>query len=455
MEGVAEQYLAELIDRCMVQVGKRDHTGTGVKTCQLHDLMRDFCLSKTKEEIFLDIVQTNDVNQFTTTLFSRRIAIHVNHGLDHRTDMVEQVHPHLRSLLCFVPALSLEKKNFLLLRVLELDFLRGQVTYKLPYRIGNLIHLRYLRVSGVKYRLKLPQSIGNLCNLQTLDLRGNGHVLLPRSMSRLIHLLLPYSYSFHFWVIGPVFANDALTKIETLNCIYAEDLIRNNAVPPLCNIQDLGIRHFRSDKEVTLVLNSLGSCSQLGRLRCLMMELRKGEFPKLELLSQCHALSRLHLVGVLSHENLLFLPKSLAKLDLENCPLTQDKIAVLEKLPNLRILRLAYEYSSQGESGYKLVFSVDGFRKLEILTLHALFRLKEWEVENGAMPKLKRLDIEHIPELKMIPDGLKYVTTLRELNVFRMSREFVDRLRVNEHRIGKEFYKVRHIPSISFLNIFA
>lgn len=225
--------------------------------------------------------------------------------------------------------------------------------------------------------------------------------MLPRSMSRFRHLSLPYSYSFHFWAVGPVFANDALAEIETLNCIYAKDLIRHNAVPPLYNIPDLGTRHFRSDKEVTLVLKSLNSCSQLVCLRCLMMELRKGEFPELELLSQCHALSRLHLVGVLSLENLLFMPKSLSKLDLENCPLTRDKIAVIEELRNLRILRLAYEYYSLGQRGFKLVFSVDGFPKLEILTLHALFRLEEWKVEKGALLLLKRLDIEHIPEVRM------------------------------------------------------
>lgn len=53
-EDVAELYLDELIERCMVQVGRRNSIG-GVKTCRLRDLMGDLCLSKAKEENFLQV----------------------------------------------------------------------------------------------------------------------------------------------------------------------------------------------------------------------------------------------------------------------------------------------------------------------------------------------------------------------------------------------------------------
>ncbi|WRX11556.1 NB-ARC - like 10 [Theobroma cacao] len=57
MEDVAEQFLEQLINRCLVQVGKRDHTGVGVKTCHVHDLLRDLCVKKAQEENFLKIIQ--------------------------------------------------------------------------------------------------------------------------------------------------------------------------------------------------------------------------------------------------------------------------------------------------------------------------------------------------------------------------------------------------------------
>ena len=72
-------------------------------------------------------------------------------------------------------------------------------------------------------------------------------------------------------------------------------------------------------------------------------------------------------------------------------------------------------------------------------------------MDEGALRNLKRLDIDLIPHLRMIPEGLKYVTTLRELNIRRMTKEFEDRLRVNEDGVeGEDLYKGRHVASISF-----
>ena len=47
MEDEGEQYLQELVQRCMVQVGKIGSLGR-IKTCRIHDIMRDFCISKAK-----------------------------------------------------------------------------------------------------------------------------------------------------------------------------------------------------------------------------------------------------------------------------------------------------------------------------------------------------------------------------------------------------------------------
>ncbi|WRX11931.1 NB-ARC - like 10 [Theobroma cacao] len=80
MEEVAERFLEELIDRCLVQVGQRDHTGTGVKTCRIHDLLRDLCVRKVQNENFLEIIQPswmeNDGHVNLTLSMARRIAIH-------------------------------------------------------------------------------------------------------------------------------------------------------------------------------------------------------------------------------------------------------------------------------------------------------------------------------------------------------------------------------------------
>ena len=45
MEDVGERYLQELVQRCMVQVGKNGSLGK-IRTCRIHDLMREFCVLK-------------------------------------------------------------------------------------------------------------------------------------------------------------------------------------------------------------------------------------------------------------------------------------------------------------------------------------------------------------------------------------------------------------------------
>ncbi|OMO90047.1 Disease resistance protein [Corchorus olitorius] len=82
MEDLAEEYLEELINRCLVQVGKMDHTGNGVKTCRIHDLLRDLCVSKAEQENFLDFIHlpmnenSNSLSLAKTTPNARRIAVH-------------------------------------------------------------------------------------------------------------------------------------------------------------------------------------------------------------------------------------------------------------------------------------------------------------------------------------------------------------------------------------------
>ncbi|XP_042515278.1 putative disease resistance protein At1g50180 [Macadamia integrifolia] len=51
-EEIGEKYLLELINRSMVQPDEMSFHGK-LKTCRLHDLMRDLCLQKAKEENFL------------------------------------------------------------------------------------------------------------------------------------------------------------------------------------------------------------------------------------------------------------------------------------------------------------------------------------------------------------------------------------------------------------------
>ncbi|XP_055806017.1 putative disease resistance protein At1g50180 isoform X2 [Solanum dulcamara] len=54
LEDIVEDYLDELIGRNMLQV-ILVRADDRVKSCRLHDLLRDFCIMKAKEEIFLEV----------------------------------------------------------------------------------------------------------------------------------------------------------------------------------------------------------------------------------------------------------------------------------------------------------------------------------------------------------------------------------------------------------------
>ncbi|KAF2318912.1 hypothetical protein GH714_011630 [Hevea brasiliensis] len=169
MEDVGEEYLEELVSRCVVQVSQRDHTGIGVKRCRIHDLVRDMCISKARDENFLGVMQhtedavTNSRSstlQLTSSNKWRRIAIH------HRISGNDASKSKF-----YVPLLKSGDSHLRSLFYFNED---GQS--RLPWEIGHLIHLRYLGLYGavMSNRAKcwclesspLPSSIGRLRSLK-------------------------------------------------------------------------------------------------------------------------------------------------------------------------------------------------------------------------------------------------------------------------------------------------
>ncbi|GMN32858.1 hypothetical protein TIFTF001_041798 [Ficus carica] len=462
MEEIADQYLRELIDRCMVQVGSKDYTGIGVKTCRVHHLMRDFCVSKAREDNFSEVIRQHEIGNMmeTTRSFSnhqltlqtktRRISIHAGCDLDPR-----RMHRCLRSLLCFDVssptslAKFVKSKNLRLLRVLEFGFNSSTIhKCKVPTEIGDLIHLRYLGLRGAG-KVKLPSSIGNLRNLCTINLRDNAEVVLPVEifrLKRLKHLLLPFGTCFPPGYSMATYLLSDARQIQTLKYIsFGKFLLRNKILQlEMANLRNLGVQ-FENKEDVRSFLQSPNF--KLAMLQSLHMSiLSSTSFSSLQPLSQCVFLSKLFLDGKISRgQSLEFLPRSLTKLILRDSGLRDDPMAVLERLPNLRFLGLHNAYT-----GTELICSAEGFQRLETLQLFSLEKVTNWELKDFSMPNLKRLHIKHMHELTMIPEGMKNISSLRELKIIDMRRSFEDRIRVKDGIEGVDFYKVSHVSSISF-----
>lgn len=178
--------------------------------------------------------------------------------------------------------------------------------------------------------------------------------------------------------------------------------------------------------------------------------LKGSSFPSLETLSDCHQLTKLELNGIIPEDpysslhNLECLPRSLAKLRLSNSRLKKDPMGVLEKLPNLRFLDLGEE----SYEGSVMVCTVHGFPQLESLNVSGIDALEEWQIEEGALPCLRDLSLSYLRKLRMIPEGLKFVSNVRKLVLRCMTQEFTTRVKVINGVEGVDFDKVRHIPSI-------
>ncbi|KAK6946330.1 NB-ARC [Dillenia turbinata] len=469
LEQAGEAYLQDLIQRNLIQVAEMDTTGRP-KSCLMHDLLRDLCLQKAREESFLEVCSSSKP---TIAPNARRIAVHFGDNADYtKRSLLGLEKSRVRSLLCFGSICELSKSewkivctNLPLLRVLHLqvDLFRCSNLFGdhlLPKRIGNLYLLKYLGLAN-RNRLEFPQSLGNLRGLQTLDVRssivGRASLSWYYAGGEVVQKMKQLRY-FHFgrlWIDGSDFKVGGLENLQCLKHVEARDWMARN-LRHLTNLQKLGIGDIKNVEQLKAVLESPCIISDGLESFHLDLSINLEEYPSLEQLSRCRNLSKLNIRGKIREEVQLQLqlPPCLTKLSLIGSKLwDQDPMAALEKLPFLKFLLL-------GEHSYKgtqMTCSANGFPQLQQLQMEHLPRLKEWIVEEGTMPHLKHLMIYGCQELRMIPEGLKFITTLQELKIWHMPVEFENRVRKVDNRDaeatsdphqGADHYKIRHIPTV-------
>ncbi|KAL6136377.1 hypothetical protein ACLB2K_061672 [Fragaria x ananassa] len=455
MEDVAYDCLTELVERSMVQVVNYGLTGK-VKTCRLHDLMRDLCLQKAKEEDFLDVVDFSTGRRPTGNKV-RRLVLYLDDKSECEFSGKDGRNGHIRSLLYFTPPYFEQMwsksvirsvfNDFRLLRVLKFENIRRE--FELPKTIGNLVHLRFLSLRDSAFR-ELPSSVYKLILLQTLDLRGHfkyGKIKITNvflNMEQLRHLYLPMRHT----VSGRKLSFAKLCNLQTLVNVRIENCNLNDLVrlPNLKKLVVIASRSGQLEKLKEMLVSESITYEHLRSLSIHTFSVEEDIHVPIDIVLRCPHLYKLRLDGKMSElpEQLRGYP-DLTKITLVSTKLKGDKIEILEKLPKLRVLYLGYK-SFESET---MVFSQGGFPHLEFLTLCYLEDLKEWRVEKEAMPRLHRLSIDECRELRAIPDGLQDVTTLKELTIDLMPRRFCGRVEEG----GEDFYKIKHVPSLIITNI--
>ncbi|KAL2340500.1 hypothetical protein Fmac_008440 [Flemingia macrophylla] len=445
LEDVGQRYLTELVERCMIQVAEKSSTGR-IRTCQMHNLMRDLCVSKASQENFLMVINSWNLNEGASRSRTigkvRRIALYLDQDVDRFFPSHLKSYQHLRSLLCYhekttrLGEWGLMKSFFSkcrLLRVLDLEGIQGPGG-KLPKEIGFLIHLRFLSLRNTKIN-ELPPSIGNLKCLMKLDLlTGNSTVLIPNvigNMHKMRHLYLPEfcGDSIERWQLDNLKSLQTLVNFPTEKCDVGD----------LMKLSDLRKLVINDPKFGDIFMYPNVTFSHLESLFFVSSE----DVSIAHVALGCPNLYKLHIEGpIKSFPEPSQLSSKLVKLKLKGSGLLVDPMSKLEKLSNLRLLELQLD----SFMGKKLVCSSKGFPLLKSLHIYDLPNLEEWKLDKGAMPSLSKLEIANCTKLERVPDGFRFVTTLQYLEIRSMFAAFRTKL----EKGGEDHYKVQHVPTVVF-----
>ncbi|XP_073102659.1 putative disease resistance protein RGA3 [Elaeis guineensis] len=189
MEDLAEDFYRELIGRNLLQPCDKYGRLSDVagNYCKMHDLLRSLAHFLMRDEsIFLgDHEQSPNTNPLSKL---RRLSM-VNTGEILEVPDVMKQQKCLRTLLVWrslkLPMVENELfESSTFLRVMNLSGTRLESLHS----IGDLLHLRYLNVSGTDIE-ELPESIGCLVNLEVLNLSGCGYLhTLPKAITKLCNL---------------------------------------------------------------------------------------------------------------------------------------------------------------------------------------------------------------------------------------------------------------------------
>ncbi|KAL2553113.1 Disease resistance protein (CC-NBS-LRR class) family [Forsythia ovata] len=432
LEEVAKEYLEELIDRNLIMVQDRSYSGE-LKTCSIHDLIRDLIVRKAQEEKFLHVM--NQKNEISPEIIKNQRHLSI-HG-EIQFDVGDMYDSTVRSLLHLAGSMLSIDICFPLLRVLDA---RNITFYTFPIEIVQLVNLRYIALIYTGKR-KIPASISKLCNLQTLivfrRLRfGKVRILyLPSEilkMPQLRHLLFEQGF-----LPCPSAAGNGnlqtLTGVIDFRC--TEEALRR--IP---NLKTLGIS-YRYDSRTKWSIYCLENLVNLHQLETL----------------KCHFVHEFEIEPLVPLAVDLAFPPNLKKLTLSGCRISWKNMSTFGSLPNLEVLKLKdFDFE---DSVWKT--NEGEFRKLKFLHI-GCNNLEFWEVEGTHLPSLRCLSLRRCPDLNCIPSEIGEIPTLQVIALFQCGLSVVtsaysiqeeqqelgnDGLQVHNHKdvykIGNSFRKVR------------
>ncbi|KAG8379663.1 hypothetical protein BUALT_Bualt07G0112500 [Buddleja alternifolia] len=422
LEETAENYLQDLIDRNLIKIDKMRSNGK-VKTCRIHDMLRDFCKNEggKERENFLQEVKMSSEGIFESLDFqvvnSRRLCIHSN-VLSFVS--ARPFGPHVRSFVCFSKediALPTEHMSailtaFKLLRVLDVKPIKFT---RIPSEMYQLLHLRYIHLSLTL--ASLPKAFTKLLNVETLIVDTTSRTLeIKAEIWKMAHLRYLQTNASTI-LPKPTSSSKEGGKFQTLSTISPTSCTKE-VFDRACNLKKLGIR---------------------GKLATLLDGKKEGSFDSLQGLEGLEKLKLLNDVfldptagnklGRLPPADLF--PPKLKSLTISDTYLDWSQMAVLGLLKYLEVLKL----KDNAFVGKSWETEYGGFRHLEVLYIGHT-NLAIWKTLADHFPRLRRLELRNCEQLQEIPIELADISTLQLLDLFRASSAASSAKKIQAKRTG-------------------
>ncbi|KAJ9554316.1 hypothetical protein OSB04_018361 [Centaurea solstitialis] len=394
LEDVAEDFLMDLIKRSLLMTAKKRADGQ-VKACRIHDLMRDLCLRKAKEEDF-----SAQIYGYASVPESSSTIINMLHGMSFNPPALIT---HSGFCYPFEFGKILQKGGLFLretyksLKILDVESI---LIFLFPFEV---IQLDSLRCLAIQAHDGSPQaSISNLVNLQMLVISSRKNIVVPKSIWNMVNLRHLYIKSGENVMEEPCF----IQATEKDGC--------PNGLVSLQTLSQVSPQSCHNIFSRTPNLRKLGFCGPL------MSKLGDLEFPSLRSLKH---LQKLKLLNTNPYPeptrscNPILFPENLKKLTLSNTGMDWEEMWTFSLLPNLEVLKLKFN----AFIGEKWETDDAEFRSLKVLKLLDL-ELSQWVCSRENFPGLQRLVVHHCSKLNSIPSDVGNILTLDVIEVQGCSR---------------------------------
>lgn len=406
LEDIAEEFLEDLVNRNLVMVGQFRSNGK-LKTCRIHDMLREFCKNEAAEENFFQEIKRFDRGTYASLNPAleryRRLSIH-SRVLNYISS--KPVGPRVRSFLCFsteetiLPPehISSIPGAFKLLRVMDA---RSLVFTRFPTDLTQLVHLRYI-VLSCNFKI-LPAAISSLWNIQTLVVETSSRTLdIKADIWKMIQLRHVKTNASTALPKSRKSKDEVLTigSLQTLSTISPESCTED-VFARAPNLKILGIRgqlaKLLENRNGSTLFDGLAKLSHLENLKLL-----NDVFP--------HPPSEGRLTSLPQRYKF---PTKLKKLTLSDTLLDWKEMSTLGMLENLEILKLK-DNAFKGDWWQP---DDGGFRALRVMHIGRT-NLVTWRASAHNFPRLRHLFLRHCSYLESLPLGFAEVSSLQLVDLY-------------------------------------